>query len=94
MASADEATLTTEELTGARVYGVTDEWVGEIGQLILADDGKITEAVIDVGGWLGMGEYPVALNFDQMDIRQDGNSFVVYVDYSEEELKALPEWAN
>lgn len=92
MESIDTAALTSEELTGARVYGISDEWVGEIGQLVLADDGKITEAVIDVGGWLGMGEHPVALSFDKIDVRRDGDNVVVYVDYTEEELKALPKW--
>ena len=54
--------LTTEDLTGTRVYGPEDEDVGEISELILSEDGKqIEKAVIDVGGFLGMGEHSVAV---------------------------------
>lgn len=94
MESIDLATLTAEELQGARVYGVGEEWVGEIRALVLADDGQITDAVIDVGGWLGMGERPVALKFDALDLRRDGDNINVYVDFSEDELKAMPEYES
>ncbi len=95
-AAAPEA-LTAENLTGARVYGASDDWVGEISQLVLSDDGKIENVIIDVGGWLGMGERPVALSMDQIDIRSEGDNgddIVIYVDYSEDELKAMPEWKS
>ncbi len=90
--SVDATTITADELKGARVYGVGEEWVGEIGELVLSADGKITDAVVDVGGWLGMGERPVALKFDELDLRRDGDTINVYVDFSEDELKAMPEW--
>lgn len=90
VASAD---LTTEDLTGARVYGMNDEDVGEISELIVTDDGKLDLAVIDVGGFLGIGERPVALTFDELQIvRGDGNSFRVYIDSTKEALEAQPEY--
>lgn len=88
--------LTTENLTGARVYGLNDEDVGEIDKLILSDDGKITRAVIDVGGFLGIGEHAVAVTFDELKIiRDEGWSDVrVYIDASQEELEAQPEYKD
>lgn len=86
--------MTADDLTGARVYGVGNEDVGEIGELILADDGKIDGAVIDVGGFLGMGEHHVKVDFDQLSIQREtnGSAVRVYIDASQESLEALPEY--
>jgi sporulation protein YlmC with PRC-barrel domain len=94
-ASVDWSTMTTEDLTGVQVNGSNDNWVGEISELVLGDDGKtITHAVIDVGGWLGIGERPVAMTFEQIDLRRDADndSVIAYVDATEEELENMPEW--
>jgi hypothetical protein len=91
---ADRAALTADDLEGARVYGANDEWVGEIGALVLGNDGAIQQVVVDVGGWLGIGERPVALDLDRIDLRRDrdGGTVVGYVDFTEEELETMPEW--
>lgn len=98
MMEADRNALTVETLRSARVYGANDEWVGEVSELMLAEDGKITHAVVDVGGWLGMGERPVALTMDELDIRQNDDGMAggvtIYVDYTEEQLENMPEWNN
>ena len=88
-------TLTAENLIDARVYGANNNWVGEVSALVLAEGGKISHAVVDVGGWLGIGEHPVALSLDQVDIRSnDGmtGDIIVYVDLTEDHLKAMPAW--
>jgi len=89
---ADYAKLTADRLDGARVYGANDEDVGEISKLVLSDDGKIKTVVIDVGGFLGMGEKPVGVTFDELQIlsTEDGSDFRVYIDSSEDALKNQP----
>lgn len=86
--------LTAEDLTGARVYGPGDEDVGEINELIMTEDGQIDRAIIDVGGFLGMGERSVAVTFDELQIvrSEDGNDLRIYIDTSEEALKQQPEY--
>jgi hypothetical protein len=88
------ADLNTEDLTGARVYGANDEDVGEISELLLTSDGAIDRAVIDVGGFLGLGERPVAVTMDELTIMrtQDGDEFRVYIDSTQETLEAQPEY--
>lgn len=88
----DRTAMTTEDLTGAPVYDANDERVGEVGELILDDGGQITTAVVDVGGFLGIGEKPVALTLADLDIlRQSGGPEVrVYVSMTKDELEALP----
>jgi hypothetical protein len=89
---ADAEYLTAERLTGARVYDANDQWIGDVGELILADDGQITEAVIDVGGFLGIGEKPVALKLSEIDILRNeaGDDVRVYVSMTKEQLEQLP----
>ncbi|WP_260079368.1 PRC-barrel domain-containing protein [Phaeobacter inhibens] len=45
--------LTSEELTGAPLYDSKDEWIGEVSQINLTDDGKVKSIVADIGGFLG-----------------------------------------
>lgn len=86
--------LTAEMLEGIAVYGPEDESVGEIGELILDDGGRINEAVIDVGGFLGVEERNVAVMFEELRVlRQDDSGDVrVYIDCSEKQLEQLPEY--
>ena len=84
--------LTTENLTGARVYDTNDKWVGEISELVVDGSGKITEAIVDVGGFLGIGEKPVALQLSDLKIlREDGGDEVkVYTAMAEDQLESMP----
>ena len=88
--------LTTEDLTGARVYDANDEWIGDLSELLLSDDGEIAGAVVDVGGFLGLGEKPVELSMDDLDIlrEQNGTNLLVYVPMTKEELEAMPTYEN
>ena len=86
--------LTSEKLTGAKVYDANDTLVGEVGTLVLTADGKTSQAIIDVGGFLGMGEKPVALNLADIDILRNaaGDDVRVYVSKTKAELEALPKF--
>ncbi|MCP1166952.1 PRC-barrel domain-containing protein [Limimaricola litoreus] len=86
--------LSTEELNGASVYGADDDNVGEIEDLVASDAGEIEQAVIGVGGFLGIGEKKVAVNFSDLQIlaNEDGSDIRVYISATEDELKALPEY--
>lgn len=67
----DPSKLTTEELAGKPVYSTDDERVGEISELIIDTDGEITDVVIEVGGFLGLGEKPVAVKFGDLRFEAD-----------------------
>ncbi|MGI3171452.1 PRC-barrel domain-containing protein [Pseudooceanicola sp. C21-150M6] len=91
---ADAGAMTAESLEGARVYDANDKWIGEISELIVAEDGQITDAIVDVGGFLGLGEKPVALKLTDLQImRQDeGEDIRISTAMAEEELESLPEF--
>lgn len=91
----DPTTLTAEQLQGAPVYDANNEQIGDISELIVGADGTITEAVIDIGGFLGIGAKPVALNFEQIQVMAedaDGSGVRVQLTATEEELEAMPEY--
>lgn len=92
--TAEMTELTADKLQGATVYGPNDENVGEISRLVLDDSGKIQRVVLDVGGFLGMGERQIAVTLDELNIvrSDDGNDFRVYVDANQANLKAQPEY--
>ncbi|MBF9031455.1 hypothetical protein HKCCE3408_13715 [Rhodobacterales bacterium HKCCE3408] len=85
--------VTTEELLGIAVYDSNDEWVGDLSELQLADSDQIENAIIDVGGFLGIGEKPVQMPIDQVElIRVNGNMLRAYISATEEELDEMPAW--
>ena len=85
-AAIDKSTLTempagelkAEDLIGTTVYGANDENIGEISDIVLSQDGKVDAIIIDVGGFLGMGEKPVAIGFDKLAFMtdKDGNKYL------------------
>ncbi|MCB2117001.1 MAG: PRC-barrel domain-containing protein [Rhodobacteraceae bacterium] len=87
-----EADITTEMLTGASAYDANDERIGEVSRLIVDDSGKLTHAIVDVGGFLGIGEKPVELAMSDIDILREtgGDDLRVYIPMTKEQLEALP----
>ena len=83
--------MRAEELVGTTVYGANDANVGEIGDIVLMQDGKADAVIIDVGGFLGMGEKEVAVGMDKLAFMtdQDGNKYL-YTNFSKEQLEAQP----
>ncbi|MDS1136612.1 PRC-barrel domain-containing protein [Nitratireductor indicus] len=83
--------IRTEDLTGTAVYGANEERIGEIGDIILSQDGKVDAVLVDVGGFLGLGEKEVAIGMDNLAFMTDGNgSLYLYTDFSKEALESQP----
>jgi hypothetical protein len=92
--AAKAAELTADKLQGARVYGAKDEDVGEINRLVMNDNGQVKLFVLDIGGFLGIGEHEIAVTPDEVNIVRDakGQDFRVYIDANKDALKAQPEY--
>ncbi len=85
--------LTSENLEGTTVYGADDANVGDIGDIVMTADGKVDAVIIDVGGFLGIGEKPVAVGFDDLEFMQDeDNNRYLYTNFTKEQLEAQPEY--
>lgn len=85
--------LRAEQLQGAPVYDASDEHIGSVEQIIVSGT-NIQQAVVDIGGFLGMGAHRIALDYDEMQVmtRTDGTDVRVYIDQSREQLEQRPEY--
>lgn len=94
LTATDIDALKAEDLQGLAVYDAKSEHVGEISELILTDDGKVSKVIVDVGGFLGIGEKPVAMSFEDLDIlkHKDDADLAAKVSVTMEELEAMEAW--
>jgi hypothetical protein len=73
-------------LEGATIYGADDEKVGTVSHL------HGSQVVIDVGGFLGIGAKPVAVEASQLEFMRDKEGAVHAVTrWTKDELKEMPE---
>ena len=78
------------KLLGAGVYNDQNQRIGKIEDMLVAPDGKVSVAVIDVGGFLGIGKHRVAIPVDQFsDITAKR---LVLPGANKQALKELPEF--
>jgi sporulation protein YlmC with PRC-barrel domain len=83
--------VSASDLMGARVHGANDADLGEISDIVFDESGQIDAVVIDVGGFLGIGEKPVAVDFDSLNIRTDqAGTLMVSVNATEDQLNNAP----
>ncbi|CDP52993.1 Hydrogenase maturation factor [Devosia sp. DBB001] len=82
--------LTPAVLEGATIYGADNEKVGKVDHIHGGNVGGM--AVIDVGGFLGIGAKPVAVPLNELEFMRDEDGDVHAVtSWTKDELKAMPE---
>lgn len=81
--------MTVGQVLGTKVMSDQGEDVGEIDYVISQADGT-PAGVIGIGGFLGLGEYTVAMPLS--DFTYDPEQNILTVSKSKEELKAIPEF--
>ncbi len=79
------------QFVGQAVINQTGQNIGDINDLLFDKTGRISTAVIGVGGFLGMGEKSVAIPFGSLSFTADGTGKrVVTIPFSKEQLQAAP----
>lgn len=88
----DRNTYLASTLVGSWVYAPDNTTIGDVNDVIINRDGDVAGVVIGVGGFLGMGEKPVAVTLDRLTIAQseDLSSAKVVLNVSLAELDAAP----
>ncbi|GAB4576883.1 MAG: hypothetical protein Tsb0019_02830 [Roseibium sp.] len=89
----DARTVSTDVLIGAYVYTSQDVNIGDISEVLLGEDGQAEAVVIDVGGFLGFGEKPVAVSFDSLRMfENEGGDLLVTAPFTQEQLEDAAEY--
>jgi sporulation protein YlmC with PRC-barrel domain len=61
-------------LVGATVYNNSGQSIGTIEKLLIRSKGKVSQAVISVGGFLGIGSKLVEVSFNQLKFKPSVNN--------------------
>ena len=72
------------------VYNRAGEKLGDVNDLLLGSDGKLSTVVIGVGGFLGIGEKEVAVPFSALQVTHKDNSWYLVMDATKDTLKSAP----
>lgn len=84
----DPALISAEKLIGTEVKVADDTKVGEIGDVLLDKNGKVEAYVIDVGGFLGIGQKPVAMSAQSVQVMADAKgTMAIYSPFTKAQLE-------
>jgi PRC-barrel domain len=62
----------SSQIIGSTVYNDSDERIGTVDDLIVGQDGRLSEAVLSVGGFLGIGTKLVAVPYGELRFEPRG----------------------
>lgn len=82
--------MTAGDLIGKTVVNEQGDEVGEIEDIVIGTSDQTVQAVVSVGGFLGIGDKTVAMSFDELQPGQEENSVLLTSGATVEELKQRP----
>lgn len=84
--------LQVSELIGTSVQNDKEEKIGKIEDLVVTKDRSLF-AILQVGGFLGLGGYLVAIPYESLNISDDGRK-ITLAGASKDALQKLPEFQS
>ncbi len=93
-AMSDNGSLRASKIVGSSVYNDHDEKIGVIDDLVIGSDHSL-QAVVSVGGFLGIGSKMVAIPFDKLDFgnaKASSDSQIVLPGSSKDQLTSMPDF--
>jgi hypothetical protein len=90
-----EASADTRKLgsvLGIEVRTNTDQSVGRIVDLLAGRSGEVEAAVIEFGGFLGMGSRKIAIEWSALRLERNGKQTLAILDMTPDQLRAAPEY--
>lgn len=79
--------LLVSNIHDQNVYDPQENKIGEVKDLVLDRGGKVTAAIISVGGFLGMGEKDIAVAFSDLRATERNNKWWLTINATKDELK-------
>ena len=90
----DTDTFLASDLTGATVYNSQDEAIGDVNDVLVSRDGKVSGLVVGVGGFLGIGEKDVAIEMSKIKLMDTETGIKLVMDVNKDELAAAPDFMS
>jgi hypothetical protein len=90
----DNGGMRASKIVGSSVYNDQDQKIGSIDDLVIGSD-KTLNAVVSVGGFLGMGSKMVEVSFDKLQFgntKSSSSNRVVMPGVTKEQLTSMPDY--
>jgi len=85
--------LYANDVVGTNVMNPAGETIGKVSELVIdPKEGRITEAVVSFGGFLGVGQKSIAIPWNELTLAPASKTFTLAME--KEELENAPEWAK
>jgi sporulation protein YlmC with PRC-barrel domain len=72
------------------VYDTKDNKIGDVNDILLDKDGRVSTLIVGVGGFLGVGEKDVAVPFNTLKVSEKGGDRYLVIDATKEALEKAP----
>ena len=77
-----------DKVIGAKVTNPNGEKIGDVSDILLDEQGKVVGVILSVGGFLGIGDKHVAVNWSDIKLEDDGEKVVIGM--SKDQIKNAP----
>jgi PRC-barrel domain len=77
---------------GIEVRSSAEQNVGRIVDLLASRSGQVEAAVVEFGGFLGMGSRKIAIEWSALRLETHGKQTVAILDMTRDQLRAAPEY--
>jgi hypothetical protein len=79
-------------ILGGEVHGIGNETVGRIVDVIVDGEGTPRAAIIDFGGFLGVGSRKIAVDWKALHFVPADKRYSISLELSRDQVKAAPEY--
>jgi hypothetical protein len=86
--------LQAQSILGREVRSAADENMGRIVDVIVDSTGRVRAAVIDFGGFLGVGSRKIAVDWNALRFNAADKRGVVTLELVRDQVKAAPEYKD
>lgn len=83
-------TLRVSELLGEELENADGDNLGEVDDLIIPRDGGALQAIVSVGGFLGIGDRLINVPYEELRVGVEGDEF--YLNMTKQALEKRPEF--
>lgn len=81
-----------EGILGREIYSPKGEDMGKIVDVLVDHTGQVRAAIIDFGGFLGVGTRKIAVDWRAIQFAPDGNSDHIVLSLTRDEVRVVPEY--